>query len=75
MRIGEERRLDGRGGSQGSVVRRTDLVVSEGLRVLLQAERVEAEIAGAVHGAVTELEEERDLKEADEPQNLLTQAE
>ena len=47
-----------------------DLVVSELLRVLLEAERVEAEVAGAVNGAVTELEEEGDFEEADEPENL-----
>ena len=46
------------------------MVVSELLRVLLEAERVEAEVAGAVNGAVTELEEEGDFEEADEPENL-----
>ena len=46
------------------------LVVGERLRVLLQAERVEANVAGAVHGAVAELEKEGDLEEADEPEHL-----
>jgi hypothetical protein len=51
-----------------------NLVVGESLRVLLQAERVEAKIASAVNGAVTELEEEGDLKETNEPENLLLRA-
>ncbi len=48
------------------------LVVGEGLGVLLEAQGVEAQVARAVHGAVAELEEERNLEEADEPQDLLS---
>jgi hypothetical protein len=58
----------GKGGSMMQM--KTNLVVGESLRVLLQAKRVETKIAGAVDGAITELEEERDLKEANEPENL-----
>jgi hypothetical protein len=48
----------------------SNLVEGEGVRVLLEAERVEAEVASAIDGAVTELEEEGELEEANEPQNL-----
>ena len=47
-----------------------DLVLGELVGIVLEAERVEANVASAVDRAVGELEEEGDLKQANEPEHL-----
>eukprot|EP00290_Baffinella_frigidus_P027375 CAMPEP_0180230180 /NCGR_PEP_ID=MMETSP0987-20121128/26010_1 /TAXON_ID=697907 /ORGANISM="non described non described, Strain CCMP2293" /LENGTH=158 /DNA_ID=CAMNT_0022195125 /DNA_START=286 /DNA_END=758 /DNA_ORIENTATION=+ len=55
---------------EAAVLDLLELVGVELVLVLGEAERVEAEVAGAVNGSVRELEEEGDLEEADEEENL-----
>ena len=57
--------------SHGGIAGRAGLVVGVGLRVLLETEGVEAEVPGAVNGAVAKLEKEGNLEQANEPQNLI----
>ena len=47
-----------------------ELAAGEGVRVRLEAERVEAEVAGAVNRAVGKVEHEGDLEEAHEEEHL-----
>jgi hypothetical protein len=56
--------------SEAAILDLFELVLGELLSIVLKAERVEANVTSTVDGAVSKLQEERDLKQADEPEDL-----